>query len=189
MATSSSRLVRSRYSIRTPRARRARPSVSMSTLLSRRTPALEIPLDSAEPRDPDDAAEREDQDREEHPVGLEVRARLRDHDAEALGLGVELADDDADQTSSDPEPQPGDHERDRGRQHDRAEQAPLRGMEAVGDIEESAIDRPDALDRRDDHREERAQEDDRDLRLHSDPDPERDQRQQGDPWQRVQEVE
>ena len=99
----------------------------------------------------------------------------------------ELADDDADERVADAQPQPGEHEGDRPGERDGPEELQVRRTEGARDLDEVRVEVPHAGRGVDDDREERAEEDDGDLRPDADPEPDDEEREQDDARRGVEE--
>src|SRR2546423_860638 len=108
--------------------------------------------------------------------------------ADAVLGGDELANDHAGEGVPDAEPEPREDEGHGARKHDTAEDQRVRRAEGSRDPKERGLRVPDAGHGVDDDREERSQEDDRDLRLDVDPEPDDEQRQEDDARRAVEEV-
>src|SRR5512142_300409 len=133
-----------------------------------RTPRVEMPLEALEQE-----RHRQPRGRDDHQV-REYLAALKglpgDHHRlpDAVLRGDVLADDDTDERVTEAQPQAGEDERHRSRQRDGPEDLEVAAAERSRDADELRVEVAHARGRVDEHREERPEEDDRDLRLDAD---------------------
>src|SRR5256886_11658954 len=140
------------------------------------TPGLESVLDTLDDRREEHPGAGDEDHAREHLWRLERLARDSDELTDAMLRGDELADDHAGEGVSDAEPEPREDEGHRARKHDAAEDQRVRRAEGPRDPEKRGLRVPDAGRGDDDDREQCSQEDDRDLRLHLDAEPEDEER-------------
>src|SRR5438874_5875008 len=152
------------------------------------TPGLESVLDALDDRREEHPGARDEDHAREHLRCLESLARDGDELADTVLRGDELTDDHAGEGVPDAEPEPREDERHRARKHDTAEDQRVRRAEGSRDPKKRGLRVPDAGHGVDDDREKCSQEDDRDLRLHLDAEPEDEERDEDDARCAVEEV-
>src|SRR2546430_1474991 len=151
-------------------------------------PGLESVLDTLDDRREEHPGASDEDHAREHLRGLEGLARDGDELTDAMLRGDELTDDHAGEGVPDAEPEPREDERHRSRKHDAAKDQGVRRAEGSRDPKERGLRVPDAAHRVVDDREKCSQEDDRDLRLHLDAEPEDEERDEDDARRAVEEV-
>src|SRR5947208_8066124 len=152
------------------------------------SPGLESVLDALDHRREEHSGARDEDHPREHLRRLECLARDGDELANTVLGRDELADDHAGERVPDAEPEPREDERHRARKHDAAEDQRVRRAEGSRDPQEGGLRVSDAGHRVDDDWEKCPQEDDRDLRLHLDAEPEDEERDEDDARCAVEEV-
>src|SRR5437867_6339112 len=153
-----------------------------------RAPFLEAALETVQQLHHQDSGRRDDQDADEHLVGLEGGSGHGDEVADPGGGGVQLTYHDPEQGPTRRILEPREDEGDGAGDDDAPEDLELRGPEAPGHLEKALLGGLDPGRRVEEHRDHGSEEDHEDLEPAANPEPDDDDRQQRHARNRVQDV-